>query len=65
MDGIHSYPSLYEEKRNFIFPRATDYFVVDKTDITVNLAPPKKVGKTSRFMESTCYRHFCCRCIKM
>ena len=39
------------EKRNFIFPRAPDYSVVDKIDITLNLPPPKKDGDTSPFME--------------
>ena len=54
MDGTHSHPSLYEKKKekwNFIFPRVSDYSVVDKTDIIVNLLPPKKIGETSRFME--------------
>ena len=51
MDGTHSHLSLYEEKWNFIFLRASDYSVVDKTDIIVKLPVPKMVGETSWCME--------------
>ena len=52
MDGTtQSHLSLYEKKGNFILPRASDYSVVDKAGIIVNLPPPKMVAETCHSME--------------